>query len=107
MSRCDEGLEEVLPDEDHLPVGEQVIGLDASEAIEVSATHALGVETQLDKAKIGIFSGQFRLAGLAFFHKGPKPDSESSARNRLRRHRVQMGAAPARGGFTAAASMRF
>lgn len=36
----------------------------AKTAIEVSATHALGVETQLDKARIGIFSGQFRLSGL-------------------------------------------
>ena len=36
----------------------------AKSAIEVGATYALGVETQLDKARIGIFSGEFRLSGL-------------------------------------------
>jgi len=36
----------------------------AKTAIEVGATQALGVPTQLDKARIGIFSGQFRLSGL-------------------------------------------
>lgn len=36
----------------------------AKTAIEAGATYALGVQTQLDKARIGIFSGQFRLSGL-------------------------------------------
>jgi hypothetical protein len=36
----------------------------AKTAIEVGATQALGVQTQLDKARIGIFSGEFRLSGL-------------------------------------------
>ena len=36
----------------------------AKTAIEVGATQALGVPTQLDKAHISIFSGQFHLSGL-------------------------------------------
>ena len=36
----------------------------AKTAIEVGATQALGVQTQLDKTRIGIFSGEFRLSGL-------------------------------------------
>ncbi len=37
----------------------------AKSGIEIGATHALGVETTLKKADIGIFSGQFSMAGLS------------------------------------------
>lgn len=37
----------------------------ARQAIERGGTHALGVETRLESASLGLFSGKFALAGLA------------------------------------------
>jgi hypothetical protein len=39
-------------------------------AVERGGTHALGVETRLEKADIGLFSGQFALAGLTIANPG-------------------------------------
>ena len=45
-------------------VGSLIVDRLIKAGIEKGATHALGVETQLDKADLGIVSGRFSLSGL-------------------------------------------
>ncbi len=54
----------------------------AKSGIEQGATYALGVDTTLDEAKIGVFSGQFGLAGM---HVANPPDFNAASFLQLNR----------------------